>query len=400
MKSIKWWLIITIILSSIFGQELNLSTLTELIVQNNITLKLSKKEVDVKLAELEQSKAYENPSIEFETGLGNETEVSGMLTQSITMGGKRKHNIRLHELELSIAQLEYENLKNQVFTDASVIFVEILHLQACKTLQEKRIEISEELLFTVEKKVVAGKLSTAEKSRAKIQLFQEKSSLRKIDRSLDVYWNNLFVFFGDSKQLYTIAIGELTKISTDLLNVTIENSYDYQQAKLQIEIQNINIELEKSNRIPDIELGAGIKQVDSSENTFQFGVSIPLPIFNRNKGNIKRSIIEYDKSQFLLAELSINLQTDIFNIKTILDDLKFEINTLTNEIIPEANSAYSIIKDGYINGRFTYLDVVDAKEMWFQSQKQYLDALTEYHNQRLRLNGISGNANHNLLGEN
>jgi len=383
-----------------FGQTLNLSTLTDLIVKNNITIKSSEKEIEVKRAELEQSKVFENPNIEFETGFGNENEVSGMLTQSIILGGKRKHNIRLHELELNISQLELANIKNQVLSDAYEVFVEILHLQESQILQQKRIEISEELLDAVEKKVVAGKLSPAEKSRAIIQLFQENSSLRKIDNSLKIAWNNLLAFVGNSQKSFTAVVGEFAEISDYSTNTIIGKSYEYQKTTLQIEIQNASIELEKSNRIPDIEIGAGVKQTDLPGNSFQFGVSIPLSIFNRNKGNIKRAITELDKSQFMLAELTIKLQTEIANIHTKLDELKFEITILKNDIIPEANSAYSIIKKGYLNGRFSYLDVVDAKEMWFQSQSQYLDELMEYHKQLLVLNQITGNTNHNLLGEN
>ena len=95
--------------------------------------------------------------------------------------------------------------------------------------------------------------------------------------------------------------------------------------------------------------------------------------------------------------MKIKLETDVSNLNIKLEELAFEIKILKREIIPEANSAYTIIKDGYLNGRFTYLDVMDAKEMWFSSKSQYLHALKNYHIHIMELNEFLGNTNHNLL---
>ena len=52
-----------------------------------------------------------------------------------------------------------------------------------------------------------------------------------------------------------------------------------------------------------------------------------------------------------------------------------------------------LVVDGnpYLNGRFTYLDVVDAQRMWFESREQYIGALKNYHINILELDRIMGN---------
>ncbi|MBC8214871.1 MAG: TolC family protein [Candidatus Marinimicrobia bacterium] len=390
-----------IILSSVlFGENLNLSILTDLVLNQNIAIKSSEKEINIKSSELLQSKMFENPSIEIATGFGNETEVSTMLSQTIPIGRKRRHNIHLHELELERAKIEHTNIQSQKLTEAYMLFVEVLQFQEKRLLLEKQIEVSEELLIAVEKKVTAGKLSTAEISRAKIQLYQEISGFRKIENTLQIKWKELETFWSESQPTFTQGIGNIATLFDYPSVLSIENSLEYKQAKIQVDIQNTAINLEKSNRIPDIEIGAGVRQSDFTDNTLNFGLSIPLPIFNRNKNNINIAKLQLDKSTLDLSDQSLKIQTKISNIEHKLKELKIEIEVLKNDIIPEANSAYLVINNGYLNGRFTYLDIVDAKKMWFETKNQILDALAEYQIEILKLRHISGNINQNLLGEN
>jgi cobalt-zinc-cadmium efflux system outer membrane protein len=274
-----------------------------------------------------------------------------------------------------------------------------------KSLQENRILVSEELIEAVKKKVLAGKFSTVEESRAKIQLYQEKIKLLKIENQIPNMWNSLSVFYENDNLIYKTALGHLSDLyhfSTPLKvneKIKLEQAPEITQINVQIQIQKLKVKQKKSNAIPDIELGAGIKNNDFG-NTFQIGVSFPIPIFNQNIGNINRQISEFEMSQFELIAIKKEINSQIENLFNSLNEIKAEIVLLETIILSEANSAYSIIMDGYINGRYTYLEVVDAKEMWFQSQFQYLNALQDYQNKTLEINRILGKTNHLLLGEN
>lgn len=399
------WLIYVILISCIFSQELNINMLTDIVIQHNSILKLSKKNIDAKSAQLIQSRKFSNPSVSIESDFGIESEISGMLTQDILLGGKRKQNIQLREFELKLAKLEYDEQKSHVLNEAYRLFIEILFYQEMKSLQKNRILISEELLEAVKKKVIAGKFSPVEASRAKIQLYQEKIKLLKIENQLPNAWNSLSTFYEGDNLIYNIAVGHLSDLYHFSTPFKIDDKFkinqapEIVQANIQIQIQNIKVKLEKSKIIPDLVFGTGIKKNELG-NSFQLGVSFPVPLFNQNSGNIKQEISVLEMTQFGLITIKNNINSQIENIVNSLNEIKSEIILLETMIIPEANSAYSIIMDGYMNGRYTYLEVVDAKEMWFQSQIQYLNALQHYHNKTWEINRILGKTNHSFLGEN
>lgn len=392
-------IIYTSITSLAFCQTLDIETLERLVIENNPQLLARAKKIDIQQGQLDQSRKLPNPVLGFESGAGVDPETSVMISQSIQLGGKRKHKIKLSELDLTIARLEYEKLKQEKLTVAFNSFVNILHLQELKSLQNDRILVAEALLKSVIKKVEAGKLSPAEKSRAKIQRFQEQMKLKKIDSAIEREWISISALCGDKQSPFNYSQGGFRQISKISPSYSLDNSPAIQLAELSIEIQRSTIKSAKVETIPNLDLGAGLKQSDVPGNTFQIGFSVPLPIFNQNQGNIKSAISGLDEKELELKFVESHLKSELVKIKKELDLFYSEAATLKEEIIPEAQTAYTIISDGYLNGRFTYLDVVDAQKMWFLSRSQYLDALKEYHHNIFELNRITGSNNQTTFKE-
>ncbi len=382
-----------------FCQTLDIETLERLVIEKNHQLLARAKQIDIQHGKLGQSRKLPNPVLGFESGSGADPETSGMISQTIQLGGKRKHKIKLSELDLKKAELEYEVFKRIKLTEAFNEFVVILHLQENKTLQQDRISVAEDLLNAVSKKVEAGKLSQAEKSRARIQLIQEQLKLRTIEKSLKTTWKSISSLLGNGKPLFHYAIGDLSRIEAIPTSISLDNAPDIQISKLLLEIQQTKIRSEKANALPDLDLGAGLKRSEIPDNTYQVELSIPLPIFDRNKGNIKSAVSGLEQAQLGLKAVELQLRTDISNLQSELETLISEIKILNDDIIPEAQNAYTTITEGYLNGRFTYLDVVDSQEMWFLSREQYLGALKEYHQNIFELDRLTGNTNRSNFKE-
>ncbi len=400
MQILSRCIIYTSFTTLVLCQTLDIETLEGLVIERNLHLLASLKQIDIQQGHYNQSKKLQNPSIEIESNSAVESESSVMVSQKILLGGKRKLKIRLYELELTKSHFEHEKLKHEKLTEAFQSFVEILHLQEIKVLQNNRIFSVLELLNAVSKKVEAGKLSPAEKSRVKIRHFNEQMKLRVIDKSLKTAWLSITTMWGDEKSSFDFAEGDLRKLSMLPLSYSFKNSPLIQFAELSVEIQQNKIKLEKAIAIPNFSLGAGLKQSDIPGNTFQIGLSVPLPIFNRNQENIKSAVYEMEKAELELKATESELKSKIINIQTELELLFSETVTLKDDIIPESLNAYTIITDGYLNGRFTYLDVVDAQKMWFQSREQYLNVLTEYHQKFFELDYLTGNKMHKNFKEN
>lgn len=393
MQTIYRYIFCTILTTLVFCQTLDIKTLEQLVIDHNPKLTAGLKQIDSQVGLLEQSKKFSNPNIEFEMGSGTEPETVGMVSQSIPFGGKRKKKIHLKDLAVKKAQLEFDILKQTILMEAFASFTGILHLQKRQVFQRDQVLVSEDLLDAVSRKVEVGKLSPAEKSRARIQLYQERLKLRDVESALKTAWRSLAILWGDDTSTYINAEGELNTISPIPTFESLDAVLQIQLAKIKVEIQQAILLQEKIEAIPDIELGIGVKQGNNSGNTYKFGLAIPFPIFNRNKGNIASAGSKLEIARFELYEVEKSIQSTLSNLITELEVLESEIVTRAHDIIPEAQSAYITISEGYLNGRFTYLDVVDAKRMWFESREQYIGALKDYHINILELDRIIGQKN-------
>src|SRR5699024_9094251 len=108
------------------------------------------------------------------------------------------------------------------------------------------------------------------------------------------------------------------------------------------------------------------------------GISIPLPFFDRNQGNIKAAKYQINRGksqrQAALTEVTRALQEAYNRMQASYR----EVQQLQNEVLPGAQSAFDGIQTGYRQGKFDYLEVLDAQRTLFTSRTRYIQALAEY----------------------
>jgi cobalt-zinc-cadmium efflux system outer membrane protein len=63
---------------------------------------------------------------------------------------------------------------------------------------------------------------------------------------------------------------------------------------------------------------------------------------------------------------------------------------LKNIIIQEADNAYQITKQGYLQGRFAFIDLLDAQRTLFETQTQYLFEISDYYDSLIEIEKITG----------
>ena len=84
------------------------------------------------------------------------------------------------------------------------------------------------------------------------------------------------------------------------------------------------------------------------------------------------------KTKRELAALETQFNSELSSVYNTLINLHHEVTTLKNEILPDAEKAFKMIKEGSMRGRFTMLDVLDAERTFFQMQSQYIRAITDF----------------------
>jgi cobalt-zinc-cadmium efflux system outer membrane protein len=140
--------------------------------------------------------------------------------------------------------------------------------------------------------------------------------------------------------------------------------------------------LERRRAIPDLTIGGGGKREkadgEGAAKGFVVGASIPIPIFDRNQGGINESRYNVAKGHEEQRATKVRVLTEIADAYAAMASAHARSAILGKEIVPEAQKAFDAASAGYNEGKFPYLDVLDAQRTVFDARVQHLEALAEY----------------------
>jgi len=107
--------------------------------------------------------------------------------------------------------------------------------------------------------------------------------------------------------------------------------------------------------------------------------SIPLPVVNRNQGAILEAQHRLAKAGEERRAAIVRVQAALAAAYATLTAAFAEATTLQEEIVPGARQVFEATSEGYRQGKFSLLDVLDAQRTLFEAQGQYIEALATYH---------------------
>jgi cobalt-zinc-cadmium efflux system outer membrane protein len=137
--------------------------------------------------------------------------------------------------------------------------------------------------------------------------------------------------------------------------------------------------LEEAKQIPDPKVQAGYRHISSANlNGLVAALSIPLPVFDNNSGAVQEAFNRRKQAEQQRRQIEISLRSQFEELYQTLLVLNTDIDQSNKIIIPQAEKAFRIINDGYLSGKFRFLDVLDAQRTLYETRKNLITSLTEY----------------------
>jgi cobalt-zinc-cadmium efflux system outer membrane protein len=188
---------------------------------------------------------------------------------------------------------------------------------------------------------------------------------------------------GQSSPGFEKAIGDLEKTLSlpayEQLAERVRDNPDLARWSSEIERRRAGVDAERAKLVPDVTVTAGVTRFSQfDDHAYIVGISVPLPLFNRNRGGILEASHRLDKASDELRAAEGRVLTELSRAYQRLAAIDKEIGTLRTILLPGAQSAFDASTRGYQLGKFSFLDVLDAQRTLFQTRTQYLRALADY----------------------
>jgi cobalt-zinc-cadmium efflux system outer membrane protein len=352
-----------------------------------------------------QSGALPNPelSVELDNALGSgpyralrSAETNLQLSQLVELGGKREARLAAGEAGIGTAVWQRRATRLEVLSETAIAFITVVSAQRRIEIFDEQIASLDQLIPLLQKRVQEGASSPAETLRAQVA-----ADLFRIDREhaktqLATARRDLAILMGDSSPRFGEAVGRLANIGQpppfQAVVQAIEANPQLMRWTAVTAQRNAELIVARLKPIPDVHLAAGWRHFqDTNDNAVRLGVSIPLPVFDQNTGNILAAQELLAKTD---AERAINKLVLISIAGRAYDALTgalAELKLLRTSIIPNARSASETIQSGYLQGRFTLLELLDVRGSVLQALLREQEALQNFHIAIATIEGLVGN---------
>ncbi len=323
------------------------------------------------------------------------TVTTVQLSQLILLGGKITKRVKVAQLTRNLAGWDYETKRVDVLTQVAQSFIAVLSAQAKLALAQQLVRLAKRGATAVSKQVEAGKVSPVQETKAQVLLSSMRIQLIQAKRELQSARKQLAATWGSTTPRFQHAVGQLSAVSPlpslEQLLQLINHNPDLARWTTEIAQRRALIDLEKSQAIPDITISLGGSQYANTNGyVVNAGISIPLPLFDRNQGGILKAQRRLTSAEEQQRATKVQIATALNSIYQQLSTAYNEAVLLKTEILPAAQSAFEATKTGFRLGKFNFLSVLDAQRTLFDAKSQYLRALTHYHQTVAEVERLTG----------
>ncbi|SAK93048.1 outer membrane efflux protein [Caballeronia arationis] len=356
--------------------------------ENNPLLRGARADANATQGTFMQAGARPNPEISFlQEGFGGpERTTTALLNQTVELGGKRRARLDVASYGREVALASLDGRGAALRSDVVAAFYGLLAAQRQLQVAQESADIAVRSAELAGKRSRAGKVSPVEATKARVAATGVQIELANARTRVSTAVEKLASVTGSPLVRGRSATGDIETVpAVAPLSQLLERLSDAplsRVARAEMLRSNAAISVERAKRVPDITVSAGMKRVITGgirDNQAVVGISIPLPLFDTNKGALLEAVHKAEKAGADFDSEKARLQLELTQAYASYESSTQAAQQLKADVLPAAREALDAMSRGYELGKFSFLDVLDAQRTFFQGQSQYVQALTDAH---------------------
>jgi len=223
---------------------------------------------------------------------------------------------------------------------------------------------------------------------ARIELGGKRRQLEAARKRLGAMWGSRAAGFerveGDFYEVRPLpALEEVEKL--------VKGNPDVARWETELAERRAALAATRAQRISNLSVTAGTQYFsDEGETAFVMGLGMALPLFDRKEGEIQAAAARLSKAREEGVAAELGARTAMAEAYAELAAAHDQAAALEGSVIPAAEAAFAAAREGYLQGKFGYLEVLDAQRTLFEVRGQYVEALRTYHKARVEMERLTG----------
>ncbi len=377
---------------------LTVAQLEQLAWQQNPTVAQAAERVRALRGKYQQAGLYPNPRVGYvgsEIGSGGRAGKQGIaVEQRIVTAGKLRWNRSVVAAEIGAAEHEWSMQRLRVGNDVRAAAYGVIAARQTVELSHQLFQVAEEVLVWAERLHGAGEVSRLDVLRARIEANQGRLAREQAQHALAAAWRGLAAVVGEP-DLPPVPIVDPADVESA--------AGDWESARRRLlaespELRRAEAELDRAEaawgracagRVPDVELGGGVAYAFAANETIaQVGVAVPLQLFDRNQGNIRRAEAELAAARQELRRVELALQNRLAGEFRDYLNARETVKHYREAILPDASDALELVRRGYEQGELDYLELLGVQQTYFRTHLAYVEARRAARVRRVQIEGL------------
>ena len=360
-------------------------------------------EIERARARLRQAGLRPNPTLDFEqttgrfTGAPGESEISVGLAVPLELGGKRRRRIELAQAEFEAVEAEIADRERRLTNEVRVLYVEALaSLRELGTLEELN-NLDLQTTRFVQARVNEGETAPIELNQLRVEVDRLRSRRALVEGRLQATLLRL-------KSLTGLPPAELLRLREDIatpplptppasveaaIDIALRTRPDLRLARLNEEVAQAGLRLARAQGVPDVtpftKYSYGRSVFDDTpvgvlrdrDRLLTFGVSVGIPVFNRNQGGKAEAAAAITQAQRRREFLEAVVRSEVQSAYARYEAARAAVTTFEQGVIPRSIENVRTIRAAYEIGAFSITDLLSEQRRLVDAQREFTEALAE-----------------------
>ncbi len=329
---------------------------------------------------------------------GGPNEISVRMDYLIERGGKRLNRVALAETEKSLAELSVRETARQLIFAVQSAFVDVQQAQEGLALAKQNLANLNGIVEINTAKVKAGDLAGVELNRSQIAAMQFQTAVRQAQ--LQVLQAKTRLQFLMGRTGGTADIDITAPVRRDPLAFGLEELREAAE-RLRPDLAGLrqsqvrsraDLKLQVSQSIVDYTVGSEYRRGQSpgGTNSMGFFLSVPIPVHNKNQGEIARAEREITQWDARIKAAQAGVQNEVrtaYQQFVTVRDLLQEIET---NLLAKAKTVRETTEYSYRRGEASLVEFLDAQRAYNDAVQSYNEVRTNYARTLYLIDSVTG----------
>jgi cobalt-zinc-cadmium efflux system outer membrane protein len=356
-------------------------------LKKNLFLLASQYNIDASKALTIQARIWDNPTISAELNaynperdkyfdIGKNGQKVFSIEQLIYLGGKKRNEVKLAQTNAQLAELQFNDLLRTLKFQLRKSFYTVYYNSKNLENTDKQLGHIENLINSYSIQAQKGNIPLKDVVRLQSLYLNFKNERLEVINDNIEEQANLKLLLNETENVIPVVSKDdsnkyLKVIDFDLKSFeeqAIANRPDYLAKQKEIDANELNVKWQKALSIPDITVGANYDQRSGAfNNEANVSVAIPLPLWNKNKGNIKYAQTLLEQSKIEKQNFQLQLQTEITSAWTKWDESRQNYSVIKPTVNSDFEAVYNGMLTNFQKRNVSLLEFTDFMESYNQA---------------------------------